>query len=144
MRLSRPRCRSVSLHLANTWFGHPTWLPTVACISAQRILVRQSRIVLPHAALLAFGDERLVELPAVLYTTFQHSTPVTVQHALEDEVEHHGALCRHFVWRSITNGYSFIELAVLTFKGRCNGGLSLKEVSRRFGLTHVATARPPV
>jgi hypothetical protein len=95
------------------------------------------------AALPALGDERLVELPAVLYTSFQQSTPVTVRHALEDEVETiMGPLGRHFVWRSLAgvNGHEVsAELAVLTFKGRCNvEGLTLKEIHPgALGWTHV-------
>ena len=96
------------------------------------------------AALPAAGDERLVELPAVLYTTFQRSTPVTVRHALEDEVDAiMGPLGRHFAWRSVSgvDGREVSsELAVLTFKGSCNvEGLMLKEVHPgALGWTHVS------
>jgi hypothetical protein len=96
------------------------------------------------AALPAFGGGRLAELPAVLYTTFQQSTPVIVRHALEDEVESiMGPAGRHFVWRSLVNveGHEVSsELAVLTFKGRCNvEGLSLKEIhAGALGWTHVS------
>jgi hypothetical protein len=96
------------------------------------------------AALPALGDERLVELPAVLYSTFQQPTPIAVRHALEDEVESiMGPLGRHFVWRLLAgvNGHEVSsELAVLTFKGRCNvEGLSLKEVHPgALGWTHVS------
>jgi hypothetical protein len=96
------------------------------------------------AVLPALGDERLVELPAVLYTTFQQTTPVTVRHALEDEVELlMGPLGRHFVWRSlatVTGHEVSSELAVLTFKGRCNvEGLTLREVRPgALGWTHVS------
>jgi hypothetical protein len=95
------------------------------------------------AALPALGDERLVELPSILYTTFQTSTSVTIRHALEDEVESIiGPLGRHFVWKAISgvNGHEISsELAVLTFKGGCNvENLSLKEVhSGALGWTHV-------
>lgn len=99
---------------------------------------------LAMAALPAFGDERLVELPAVLYTTFQEPAPEPVQQSLEDEVESiMGPLGRHFVWRSISgvkgNEISS-ELAVLTFKGRCNAdGLFPKEVNPgALGWTHVS------
>ena len=96
------------------------------------------------AALPVLGGERLVELPAVLYSTFQQSTPITVRHALEDEVESiMGPLGRHFVWRSLAgvNGHEVSsELAVLTFKGRCNvEGLTLKEIHPgALGWTHVS------
>jgi hypothetical protein len=92
----------------------------------------------------AAGDERLVELPAVLYTTFQQPVSVTVRHAIEDEVESlMGPLGRHFVWRPISgvNGHEVSsELAVLTFKGACNiEGLTLKEVHPgALGWTHVS------
>jgi hypothetical protein len=96
------------------------------------------------AALPAFAGERLVELPAVLYHTFQQPVPVAVRHALEDEVENlMGPLGRHFVWRSVAGvkGHEVSsELAVLTFKGRCNvEGLMLKEVHPgALGWTHVS------
>lgn len=96
------------------------------------------------AVLPAFGDERLVELPSVLYTTFHQSIPVTVRHALEDEVESiMGPLNRHFVWRSISGvkGHEISsELAVLTFKGSCNvESLVLKEIHPgALGWTHVS------
>lgn len=96
------------------------------------------------AVLPAFGDERFVELPSVLYTTFREPMPVTVRHALEDEVESlMGPLGRHFVWRSISGvkGHEISsELAVLTFKGHCNvENLILKEVHPgALGWTHVS------
>jgi hypothetical protein len=96
------------------------------------------------AALPAAGDERLVELPAVLYTTFQRPVPVTVRHALEDEVDAiMGPLGRHFAWRPVSgvDGREVSsELAVLTFKGSCNvEGLKLKEAHPgALGWTHVS------
>jgi hypothetical protein len=96
------------------------------------------------AALPAAGDERLVDLPAVLYTTFQRSVPVTVRHAMEDEVDSiMGPLGRHFVWRAISkvDGREIAsELAVLTFKGNCTvEGLTFKEVHPgALGWTHVS------
>jgi hypothetical protein len=96
------------------------------------------------AALPATGDERLVELPAVLYTTFKNPIPVTVRHALEDEVDAiMEPLGRNFVWRAISgvNGREVSsELAVLTFKGSCHvEGLVLKEVHPgALGWTHVS------
>ena len=96
------------------------------------------------AALPAVAEERLVELPSVLYTNFQHSMPVAVRHALEDEVEEiMGPLGRHFVWRSLAavqgNEISS-ELAVLTFKGGCDvEGLALRETHPgALGWTHVS------
>ena len=96
------------------------------------------------AALPALADDRLVDLPAVLYTTFQKPAPPTVRHALQDEVESlMGPIGRHFVWRSISgvqgNEVSS-ELAVLTFKGNCTvGNLAPKEVNPgALGWTHVS------
>ena len=55
------------------------------------------------AALPALADDRQVELPAVLYTSFKLPAPLPVMHALQDEVESiMGPLGRHFVWRSIS------------------------------------------
>jgi hypothetical protein len=96
------------------------------------------------AALPAIAEERLVELPSVLYTSFQNTMPVAVRHALEDEVEDiMGPLGRHFVWRSLAtvkgNEISS-ELAVLTFKGHCDvEGLTLREIHPgALGWTHVS------
>jgi hypothetical protein len=92
----------------------------------------------------AMADERLVELPAVLYTTYAQQPTVAVQHAMEDEVEAiMGPIGRHYVWRPISgvqgNEVSS-ELAVLTFKGRCAAdGLRPKGVNPgALGWTHVS------
>src|SRR3954466_13009809 len=76
------------------------------------------------AAVPAWGDDRQTLVPAVLYTTFQQPAPPAVMHALQDEVESiMGPLGRHFAWRTLAgvkgNEVS-TELAVLTFKGRCD------------------------
>jgi hypothetical protein len=96
------------------------------------------------AAVPALCDDRQVELRAVLYTTYQQPAPPAVVHALEDEVESiMGPLGRHFAWRSIAgvkgNEIS-AELAVLTFKGRCDlGGISAKQSHPgALGWTHVS------
>jgi hypothetical protein len=95
-------------------------------------------------ALPALADERLVELPPVLYTTVQHDMPAAVRHALEDEVEDiMGPLGRHFIWRSlegVRGNEMSSELAVLTFKGHCDvEGLVLKETHPgALGWTHVS------
>jgi hypothetical protein len=96
------------------------------------------------AALPCVAEERLVELPSVLYTSFQNSMPVAVRHALEDEVEGiMGPLGRHFVWRSLAtvkgNEISS-ELAVLTFKGHCDvDGLVMRDTHPgALGWTHVS------
>jgi hypothetical protein len=96
------------------------------------------------AALPAAAEERLVELPSVLYTSFQSSMTVAVRHALEDEVEDiMGPLGRHFVWRSLVNVQGnevSSELAVLTFKGHCDvDGMTLREMHPgALGWTHVS------
>ena len=53
------------------------------------------------AALPALGDERQIELPAILYTTFEQTRlPAGMTRAMEDEVESiMGPLGRHFLWR---------------------------------------------
>ena len=96
------------------------------------------------AALPALADDRQMELPAVLYTAFNPPAPLAVMHALQDEVESiMGPLGRHFVWRSIAgvqgNEIS-AELAVLTFKGRCDvGGLLPRDKHPgALGWTHVS------
>jgi len=96
------------------------------------------------AAVPAFAGGRPVEASAVLYTTFKQPAPLAVVHALEDEVESiMGPLGRHFVWRSIAgvqgNEVS-TELAVLTFKGRCDvGGIIPREAHPgALGWTHVS------
>jgi len=96
------------------------------------------------AVLPALADDRQVELPAVLYTSFKLPAPLPVMHALQDEVESiMGPLGRHFVWRSISgvqgNEVSS-ELAVLTFKGRCDvaGIIPREKHPGALGWTHVS------
>jgi hypothetical protein len=96
------------------------------------------------AALPAWADDRQVEVPAVLYTTFKQPPPVAVMHAMHDEVEAiMGPLGRHFVWRSIAgvqgNEVSS-ELAVLTFKGHCDtaGIVPREKHPGALGWTHVS------
>src|SRR3954462_10561466 len=95
------------------------------------------------AALPVLGEERQ-ELPAILYTTFEHSTPAAVVSALEDEVETiMGTLGRHYEWRSLRGSRGneiSSELAVLTFKGRCDTGMLVpKDVNPGpLGWTHIS------
>jgi hypothetical protein len=97
------------------------------------------------AALPAFGGgSHPSDLPAILYTTFQQAAPAGVTRALEDEVEAiMGPLGRHFVWRTLAevkgNEVSS-ELAVLTFKGRCDvTGLAPRDTHPgALGWTHVS------
>ena len=100
-------------------------------------------LVLAAAAGVRRRSARL-NCPAVLYTTFKQPAPLAVMHALEDEVESiMGPLGRHFVWRSISgvqgNEVSS-ELAVLTFKGRCDvAGIMPRETHPgALGWTHVS------
>lgn len=95
------------------------------------------------AALPALGDERQ-ELPAVLYTSFQETVPPTVMHALQDEVEKiMGSLGLHYQWRSLNSVRGdevSAELAVLTFKGRCDTSLLVPKNASpgALGWTHVS------
>jgi hypothetical protein len=95
------------------------------------------------AACPALGEERQ-ELPAILYTSFQYSAPPAVVTALEDEVEAiMGQLGRHYAWRSLRGDHNnevSTELAVLTFKGRCDiEFLQPKDVvPGALGWTHVS------
>jgi len=95
------------------------------------------------AALPAMAEERQ-ELPAILYTTFQQTAPPAVLSALEDEVETiMGQLGRHYEWRSLKASHGnevSSELAVLTFKGRCDVEfLQPKEIEPgALGWTHVS------
>src|SRR5581483_6056076 len=95
------------------------------------------------AVLPARAEERQ-ELPAVLYTTFQESIPPVVVSALEDEVDTiMGQLGRHYEWRALKGNHGnevSSELAVLTFKGRCDVELlQAKEVRPgALGWTHVS------
>jgi hypothetical protein len=96
------------------------------------------------AVLPVLADDRQVELPSVLYTTFKEPAPPAVVQALEDEVEAiMGPLGRHFAWRPIAgvkgNEIS-AELAVLTFKGHCDteGILPREFHPGALGWTHVS------
>jgi hypothetical protein len=95
------------------------------------------------AAWPALGEERQ-ELPAILYTSFQYPAAPAVVTALEDEVEAiMGQLGRHYEWRSLRGDHGnevSAELAVLTFKGRCDiEFLQPKDVvPGALGWTHVS------
>jgi len=72
------------------------------------------------AVLPAFGQQASI----ALYTQFQHEPPPAVWGALQDEVN--SIMARsdlRFVWRSLSaasGGEVWVELAVITFKGRCD------------------------
>ncbi len=95
------------------------------------------------AVLPALAEERQ-ELPAILYTSFQQAAPPAVVQALEDEVESiMGSLGRHYEWRSlkgVRGNEVSSELAVLTFKGRCDISVLMnKEINPgALGWTHVS------
>lgn len=107
---------------------------------AKRVLL----CCLALAVLPALADDRQVELPSVLYTTFKQPPAAGVLHALEDEVESiMGPLGRHFTWRPVSGVHGnevSAELAVLTFTGRCDvAGMSAREGHPgALGWTHVS------
>jgi hypothetical protein len=95
------------------------------------------------AALPALAEERQA-LPALLYTSFERNTPPAVMGALQDEVESiMGTLGRHYEWRSLheTQGNEISsELAVLTFKGRCDTSVLMPKDANpgALGWTHIS------
>jgi len=82
------------------------------------------------AALPVFGEHQETSLaPIALYTRFQQEPPPSIADAFHDEVNSIMApLGLRFTWRSVTAAYSrvaWVELAVITFRGRCDvAGLS--------------------
>lgn len=95
------------------------------------------------AVLPALCEERQ-ELPAILYTNYQQPAPPAIVGALEDEVDAiMSQMGRHYEWRSLKANHGnevSAELAVLTFKGRCDIDLlQPKEVQPgALGWTHVS------
>jgi hypothetical protein len=97
------------------------------------------------AALPAFGEHQETSLaPIALYTRFQQEPPPAVADALHDEVNSIMApMGLRFAWRSLSAAYSsvvWVELAVITFKGRCDvAGLSPHSSNPGpLGWTHVS------
>jgi hypothetical protein len=97
------------------------------------------------AALPAFGKHQENSLaPIALYTRFQQEPPPAVADALQDEVNSIMApMGLRFTWRSVTAAYSnvaWVELAVITFRGRCDAaGLSPHSSNPGpLGWTHVS------
>ena len=77
------------------------------------------------AALPAFGGHQDTSLaPIALYTQFQHPRPVAVAAALKAEVDFiMSPSGLRFTWRELLSapgGDASVELAVITFKGRCD------------------------
>jgi hypothetical protein len=96
------------------------------------------------AALPAFGEHEETSLaPIALYTRFQQEPPPAVADALHDEVNSIMAPTGlRFTWRSLSAAYGgvvWVELAVITFKGRCDAaGLTRHSSSRGpLGWTHI-------
>ena len=82
--------------------------------------------------------------PITLYTQFEQAPSAGVMHALQEEVESLMApIGLRFAWRDLgeTGGHEVsAELAVVTFKGRCNvAGLTTRShVEGALGWTHVS------
>jgi len=100
-------------------------------------------------ALPGFGENRQTPLapvaPIALYTHFDQEPPQGVVEALHDELDSiMTPLGMEFEWRSLNNvkgNELSVELAVLTFKGRCDvAGLSPHAASNpgALGWTHVS------
>jgi hypothetical protein len=95
------------------------------------------------AALPAISAENQAS-PVALYTSFLHSPSRVVESILQDEVETIMApLGMHFEWRSLASVRGTevaAELAVITFKGRCDiaGLLPHSEPLGALGWTHVS------
>lgn len=93
----------------------------------------------------AFGDPLGSHVaPIILYTSFQVEPAQVVQEALRDELDQiMGPIGIHFTWRSLSgvrgNEVS-VELAVVTFKGRCDiAGLNGRSIQPgALGWTHVS------
>ncbi len=95
------------------------------------------------AALPAAGGSRVYELPVALYASFQQPAPAAVVDAMHAEL---GLILApsgiRFEWRSLDNVSGSdvsSELAVLTFKGKCDvEGLTSRTVSDgALGWTHI-------
>ena len=82
--------------------------------------------------------------PVALYTQFEQAPPEAVRLALQEEVEAIMApLGFHFEWRDMadpTGQRVSAELALITFEGRCDTGLTTPGIRRggALGWTHVS------
>lgn len=102
-------------------------------------------LCLAPAVLLSAGGTRQTPVaPIALYTQFQVEPPEAVMHALQDELESiMSPMGMHFEWHSLSgvrgNEVS-VELAVLTFKGRCDAAGLVGRTSSpgALGWTHVS------
>jgi hypothetical protein len=102
-------------------------------------------IYLALGILPAFGEPRGVHVaPITLYTSFAQEPPQAVQEALQKELEQIMApIGLHFQWRplaGVRGNEVSVELAVVTFKGRCDvSGLSGRSVQPgALGWTHIS------
>ena len=102
-------------------------------------------VVLTLAVLPAFGQQAGVPIaPIALYTSFQKEPPPAVLEALQDEVESLMSKAGlRFEWRTLSGPQSeevSVELAVVTFKGRCDTEnlLSRSVHAGALGWTHVS------
>ena len=108
--------------------------------------MKQLVLCLTLAAIPGFCSERHTSLsPISLYTQFQQAPPKAMEDGLHDELGSiMGPIGLHFEWRSLTpsrpsNEFS-VELAVVTFKGRCDasGLLAVRSYPGALGWTHVS------
>jgi len=102
-------------------------------------------LCLTLGALPSFGETRQTPVaPIALYTQFQEEPPQAVAEALHDELESIMApMGLRFEWHSLTGvrgNEVAVELAVLTFKGRCDVSSLLPHNSTpgALGWTHVS------
>ena len=102
-------------------------------------------LCLTLGALPGFGETRQPPVaPIALYTQFQEEPPEAVTEALHDELESIMApMGLRFEWHSLTGvrgNEVAVELAVLTFKGRCDvaGLLPRNGSPGALGWTHVS------
>jgi hypothetical protein len=108
------------------------------------MLIRFTLIALMSAALPALGGQRQVPAPVVLYTNFVQAASGAAVTAIQEEMEAiMGPLGMHFEWRSLSSARGTevaAELAVVTFKGRCDtaGLVPQRAEPGPLGWTHVS------
>jgi hypothetical protein len=91
-----------------------------------------------------WGEDRQAAVPVVLYTKFQVEPPTPVLESLQDELKTiMSPVGMQFEWRSLTKVQGSevaVELAVITFKGKCdlNGMVARSSTPGALGWTHVS------
>jgi hypothetical protein len=102
-------------------------------------------LCLALAVLPAFGEQpSATPAPIALYIEFHQDPPAAVLSALQDEVDSiMEPMGLHFEWRSLANNHGTevsVELAVVTFKGRCDveGPLPHSSSPGALGWTHIS------